>query len=83
MLKDPTFRSCGDMPSPPTSARDPNYDSDQLYRAYEAVREGASIRSAAQMYGVPKSTLNDRVTGRVQFGAHSGPERYLTDEEEK
>ena len=29
-----------------------------------------------------KSTLSDRVTGRVKFSAHSGPSRYLNDREE-
>ena len=42
-----------------------------------------SIRRAAELYSVPKSTLSDRVSGRVQFGSHSGPARYLTDEEEE
>ena len=32
---------------------------------------------------MPKSTLYDRVSGRVAFGAKSGPPRYLTDGEEK
>ena len=32
---------------------------------------------------MPKSTLYDRVSGHVAFGAKSGPPRYLTDGEEK
>ena len=35
------------------------------------------------MYNVPKSTLWDRVSGNVSFGAHSGPPRYLNDIEEE
>ncbi len=35
------------------------------------------------MCGVPRSTLQDRVSGRVVFGSHSGPESYLTQEEER
>ena len=47
------------------------------------VREGQlSIQRAAESYQVPKSTLSDHVTGRVSEGSHSGPSRYLTDEEE-
>lgn len=42
-----------------------------------------SVRHAADLYGVPKSTLQDRLTGRVQFGTTSGPNRYLTDVEEQ
>ena len=48
--------------------------------AYAAVKDGRfSVRSAAEEYNVPKSTLSDRVTGRVKFGAHCGPVRYLSD----
>ena len=42
-----------------------------------------SIRRAAEQFDVPNSTLHDRVSGRVQAGAHSGPPRYLTDKEEE
>ena len=35
------------------------------------------------MYSVPKSTLQDRITGRVPFGSRCGPERYLSEEEEE
>ena len=34
------------------------------------------------IYGVPVSTLRDRVSGRVPFGKKSGPTHYLTNEEE-
>ena len=57
---------------------------EQLQRAYQDVKEGRlSIRRAAELYSVPKSTLSDRVSGRVQFGSDSGPARYLTDEDEE
>ncbi|XP_065893476.1 uncharacterized protein [Dysidea avara] len=42
----------------------------------------SSIRRAALDYSVPKSTLGDRVLGRVQPGSRSGPERLLSDTEE-
>ena len=35
------------------------------------------------MYQVPRSTLSDRVTGRVCPGAAPGPPKYLCDEEEE
>ena len=47
-----------------------------------AVEEGLSLRKAAELYEVPKSTLYDRVTGRTKFGAKSGPEGYLIAVEE-
>ena len=59
------------------------YSEEQLCRAYEAVKGGLSIRHAAERYGIPKSTLSDRITGRVLFGSHSGPQRYLSDEGER
>ena len=31
---------------------------------------------------VPRSTLHDRISGKVQFGSHSRPESYLSDTEE-
>ena len=35
------------------------------------------------MFDIPRSTLYDRISGRVEFGARSGPARYLNDQEEK
>ena len=46
------------------------------------VNEGLSIRRAALQYGVPKSSLGDRISGRVKPGAVSGPQKYLSTEEE-
>ena len=42
-----------------------------------------TLRKAAEMYNVPKSTLWDRVSGNVSFCAHSRPPRYLNDIEEE
>ena len=43
-----------------------------------------SMWHGALEYGVPLSTLSDRVTGRVhdQFGKKGGQPKYLTDSEE-
>ena len=57
------------------------YDDDSLYE--EVVNKGVSIRRAALEYGVPVSTLTDRISGRIAFGKKSGPKKYLSDEEEK
>ena len=59
------------------------WSEEDLKLAAEAVRNGQTIRRAAQEFSVPKSTLYDRVSGRVEFGAKSGPPRYLSDREEK
>ena len=59
-----------------------NYDENRLQKAYE-VKEGLlSVRCGAEQYRVPKSTLSDRVTGKVNFYLHSGPTLYLTDSDE-
>lgn len=47
------------------------------------IEDGMSVRQAAQLYQVPKSTLGDRISGRVLPGATSGPPSYLTCEEEE
>ena len=60
------------------------WDEERMKQAYEAVKsKKMSIRHAAKAFSVPKSTLADRASGRVKFGSHSGPERYLDDEEER
>ena len=41
-----------------------------------------SIAAAAKMYGIPRTTLNGRVTGKVQLVARKGPSTALTTEEE-
>ncbi len=57
---------------------------DSMVAAMKAVIEkGMSVRQAAQLYDVPKSTLGDRISGRVLPGATSGPPTYLSSEEEE
>lgn len=57
---------------------------ERMEKALDAVvSKHASIRRAALDYGVPKSTLGDRVSGRVLPGSVSGPSTYLTAEEEE
>ena len=57
---------------------------EEMGRALNAVVvDGVSVRRAALLYGVPKSTLGDRVSGRVLSGATCGRDTYLSDEEEE
>ena len=64
-----------------------NYKSwteENMSRAISAViQDGIAVRKAAELYNVPKSTLSDRITGRVLPGSKSGPATYLTTQEEK
>ena len=58
------------------------YKSENLKLATEAVSEGVTIRRAAEEYNIPRSTLHDHVSGRVLLGSKSGPQKYLSDDEE-
>ena len=42
-----------------------------------------SINKASELYGVPRSTLKDRLSGRVVHGTKPGPKPYLCPDEEK
>ena len=42
-----------------------------------------SVRADEELYGIPKSTLGDRISGRVLPGTASGAVRYLADSEEE
>ena len=55
-----------------------------MMAALEEVKKGKySVNRIATMYGVPRSTLKDRVTGRVTHGTKPGPRPYLTRNEEE
>ena len=43
---------------------------------------GISFRKCADQFNVPKSTLRDRITGRVVHGTKNGPESKLSTEDE-
>ena len=59
------------------------WSEEQMKKAVDAVVIlKLSVRNAAMQYNVPKSTLGDRISGRVQPGAVSGPAKYLTLSEE-
>ena len=47
------------------------------------IKDGWTIRRAAEEFGVPRSTLFDHISGWVEFGGRSGPSCYLSDQEEK
>ena len=50
----------------------------------EAVSSGnVSINKVSEMYGVPKTTLKDRLRGRVVYGTKPGPKPYWRCSEER
>lgn len=59
-----------------------NWDNEKMTRAHQAVLSGMTVRRAAEEFAVPRSTLHDRVSGKVQYGCKSGPRRYLNSTEE-
>lgn len=58
-----------------------NWSDMAMQKAVRAVEEGTSIRVAAVKYTVPRSSLHDRVTGKVGFQNRPGPSLYLSFEE--
>ncbi|KAJ8298116.1 hypothetical protein KUTeg_024647 [Tegillarca granosa] len=55
-----------------------------MAEALSAVRKGGmSIRLAAAKYGVPKSSLGDRISGRVREDAVNGKVSFLSSNDEK
>ena len=56
---------------------------ESMTTAIKAVQEGRSISQAARDHGIPKTTLYDRVSGRVTHGTNPGPQPYLNNQEEE
>ena len=55
----------------------------QMEAALESViKDGLSQNQAADLHGVPRSTLKDRLSGRVVHGINPGPQSYLSSSEE-
>ena len=59
------------------------WDDDAMMEAMKHIQEKKmSIRGAAKQFGVPYSTLKDRVHGRVKHGTKPGVKTALSPEEE-
>lgn len=55
-----------------------------MERALIEVKSGrCTVRQAAKEFGVPKSSLGDRVSGRVAPGSRSGPAQLITSTDEE
>ena len=55
-----------------------------MKQAVEAVEKGmVSVHKAAELYNVPHSTLHDKASGKTVEDARSGPQPYLSPEEEE
>ena len=49
-----------------------NYSHNQLEKAEQAVENGASIRNAVASFGVPRSTIGDRISGKHDIDTEHG-----------
>ena len=64
-------------------ARRKQWTAEQMSSALKSVLvDGLSGNRAADLHGVPRSTLKDRLSGRVVDGTKPGPKPYLTAQEE-
>jgi len=54
-----------------------------MIAAIESVKGGQSVKRAAEVHGVLRTTLQDRVKGKVIHGVNPGPQPYLQPAEEK
>ena len=61
------------------------WDEKSMVLAIESIKNGTcrSVKRACEEYDVPRTTLQDRLTGRVQHGVRPGPKPYLNQGEEK
>ena len=58
------------------------WTNEQMLAALKAVEEGQPVNQVARDHGIPKTTLKDRVSGRVTHGTNPGPTPYLSTVEE-
>lgn len=59
------------------------WSDESMVAALQAVKRGETVLRAAQTYSIPRSTLQDRVSGRVARGVKPGPRPYLAPAEKK
>ena len=53
-----------------------------MIAAIGAVKSGVPVKRAAEEHCVPRTTLRDRLSGRVVHGTKPGPKPYLSNEQE-
>ena len=65
-------------------AKQKQWKEESMIAALKAVREGEEgVNRVAALYGVPRTTLKDRLSGSVTHGVNPGPRPYLDSKEEK
>jgi len=71
------------LQSPRRPKKRRQWTDESMVAALEAVKQGEPILRAARTHGVPRTTLQDRVHGKVTHWARPGPRPYLAPAEEK
>lgn len=59
------------------------YTVESMAKAMEAVAQGATTSSAAKNFGVPRTTLLDKINGRSSIDCMKGPSTVITEKEEE
>ena len=72
---------CDTLPKTPFKKR-LQWSTQAMLDAMKAVQDGSPITTAARVHGVPKTSLHNRIKGRVVHGVKPGPKPYLSVEEE-
>ncbi|CAB1113168.1 unnamed protein product [Ectocarpus sp. CCAP 1310/34] len=57
-------------------------DEEKVRKAFAAIDNGMSVRKAAEVFGVGRTSIEDRRRGKVAMNAKVGPETILSREEE-
>ena len=68
--------------TPTKNKKRKQWSNESMTDALEEVERGMPVKRAARLFGVPRSTLRDRVAGNVKHGTNPGPTLYLTKCEE-
>ena len=66
------------LKTPTKPAKRKQWSNESMEAALEAVKKGLPVRKAATQFGVPRTTLQDRVNGKVEHGKKPGPKPYHT-----
>ena len=64
------------------ASKEKQWSNESMLAALEVVKSGTPVLQAARENGVPRQTLDDRVSGRTVHGVKPGPRPYLSPPEE-
>ena len=67
----------------PIRKKPPSYDKEKLTEAVRAVKNGMAKRTAAKKYGIPRTSLYDKLNGKYREGKGKGRDPFLSEEEEQ